>query len=524
MAAAVGVDLGGTKLAVGVIDDAGAVLADTRRETPDGAAAVVDAIAELIEELGAPARGLPVGIGAAGFVDAARERVLFAPNLGWSDVPLAAAVAARTGGPVVLENDANAAAWAESRFGAGAGASSMVLVTVGTGIGGGIVLDGALFRGGFGIAGEFGHLPLVAGGRPCGCGQAGCWEQYASGGALSRAADEVGITDVAAAIRNGDPAAIELLAEIGTWLGAGLAAVAAVLDPEVIVVGGGVVANGDLLLEPARSEYCRRLPAAAHRPLADHPPGATRAGGGNGRRGRPGPGGRHLTGPQAQVRVVSYNVRSLRDDADAVAAILRDLAPDLVCVQEAPRFLFSRSKCAALAAAAGMAVLSGGRSAAGNLLLGGARVHLVRASQFRLPRSGRRHRRAVAVAAVEVDGAPVTLAGTHLSLDPLERDKQARRLVSRLPEQTVVLGADVNDSPGSPTWQVLTEVLSDGYAVRPAGGELTFPARDPNRRIDGVFVSSDITVTGCGVPPGLANPAAATDHLPVVADLMVPPF
>ncbi len=217
-------------------------------------------------------------------------------------------------------------------------------------------------------------------------------------------------------------------------------------------------------------------------------------------------------------------MRSLRDDRDAVAAILRALRPDLVCVQEAPRFLFSKSQCAHLAQAAGLTVLAGGRNAAGNLLLGGARVHLVRASRFRLPRSGRRHRRAVAVAAVEVDGAPLTLAGSHLSLDPLERDKQARRLVGRLPDRSVVLGADVNDAPDSPTWQVLTEVLSDAYATRPDGGELTFPARSPNRRIDAIFVSSEITVTGCGVPPRLVDPAAATDHLPVVADLMVPPF
>ncbi|HUR74312.1 MAG TPA: ROK family protein [Sporichthya sp.] len=270
VAPAVGVDLGGTKIAAGVVDEAGAVLHTARRDTPDGAEAVVDAIAGVIEELGAEARDLPVGIGAAGFVDAARERVLFAPNLGWVDVALTAAVAARVHGPVVLENDANAAAWAEARFGAGTGASAMVLVTVGTGIGGGIVLDGALFRGGFGVAGEFGHLALVADGRPCGCGQSGCWEQYASGGALSRAArEQLGIADVKAAIRAGDPAALGLLAEIGTWLGAGLAAVAAVLDPEVVVVGGGVVENGDLLLEPARAEFRRRLPAAQHRPVAE---------------------------------------------------------------------------------------------------------------------------------------------------------------------------------------------------------------------------------------------------------------
>lgn len=222
------------------------------------------------------------------------------------------------------------------------------------------------------------------------------------------------------------------------------------------------------------------------------------------------------------LRVVSYNVRSLRDDRDAVAATLRAVGPDLVCVQEAPRFLFSRAKCLALADAAGLSVLAGGRSAAGNLLLGGPRVRLISGSRFRLPRSGRRHRRAVAVAEVEVDGAHLVLAGTHLSLDPWERLRQIRRLVGRLSATPLVLGADVNDVPGSAPWTMLTAVLRDAHATAPRGGALTFPAREPNRRLDAVFVSPEVAVTGCGVPPDLADPARATDHLPVVADLVLP--
>jgi endonuclease/exonuclease/phosphatase family metal-dependent hydrolase len=122
---------------------------------------------------------------------------------------------------------------------------------------------------------------------------------------------------------------------------------------------------------------------------------------------------------------------------------------------------------------------------------------------------------------VDVEDVRLTLAGTHLSLDPVERDKQARRLVGRLTGPSVVLGADVNDTPGSQTWRVLTETLHDAHAVAPSGGDLTFPARDPNRRLDAVFVSPGITVTGAGVPTGLVDPAAATDHLPVVADLVL---
>lgn len=289
MTLAVGVDLGGTKIAAGLVDVEGTILAQGRRETPSSPDAAADAIASLVKEL--DAGDAPVGIGAAGFVDASRREVLFAPNLGWVEVPFADLVASRVGSPVVMENDANAAAWAESRFGAGAAVRSLVLITVGTGIGGGIVLDHALVRGGFGIAGEFGHVPLVADGRLCGCGQRGCWEQYASGNALTRSArsvaavggpgakgllaacagrpEELTGSDVATAAAAGDPAAIGVLAEIGTWLGHGLAAVAAMLDPEVIVVGGGVVSNGDLLLAPAREEFRRRLPAAEHRPVAD---------------------------------------------------------------------------------------------------------------------------------------------------------------------------------------------------------------------------------------------------------------
>lgn len=292
MGLAVGVDVGGTKIAAGLVDDAGAVLARARRATPSGHPdEVVEAIVDLVDELGSEAQGVPVGLGAAGFVDADRTRVLFAPNLAWRDEPLAEALGARLPVPVVIENDANAAAWAEARFGAGSGRPSVVCVTVGTGIGGGIVIDGRLQRGRFGIAGEFGHLPLVAGGIRCGCGQYGCWEQYGSGRALVRTARDLlaGGSPAAAALREacggdpdkltgamvtdaaagGDRAAAALVSDLGTWIGAGLAAVAAVLDPGCFVIGGGVAEVGEALLEPVRESYRRRLPAVGHRPLAE---------------------------------------------------------------------------------------------------------------------------------------------------------------------------------------------------------------------------------------------------------------
>ncbi|WP_461022373.1 ROK family glucokinase [Thalassiella azotivora] len=296
---AIGVDVGGTKVAAGVVDGTGRVVRRTRRDTPTTSAqAVEDVIAEVVEELAEGQDVVSVGIGAAGFVDAERSSVLFAPHLAWRDEPLRDAVerrvrarlGRRVGRRTVVENDANAAAWAEYRFGAGAGESRLVLVTLGTGIGGGIVDDGRVQRGRFGIAGEFGHMVVVPGGHRCECGNRGCWEQYASGNALGRDARELVRTGsplaagllaraggdpdavvgqlVTGAAADGDPAAREVLADVGTWLGRGLANLAAALDPGTFVVGGGVSAAGELLLGPAREAFRRSLTGRGHRPEA----------------------------------------------------------------------------------------------------------------------------------------------------------------------------------------------------------------------------------------------------------------
>ena len=288
----IGVDVGGTKVAAGVVDEHGTILARTRRPTPSSTPAdVEDVIAACVDELRGDHDVEAVGVGAAGFVDAERSRILVAPNLAWRDEPLRDAVSARIGLPVVVENDANAAAWAEHRFGAGRGEQHLVLVTVGTGIGGGIVVDGRLFRGRHGVGAEFGHQQVVPGGRRCGCGQSGCWEQYCSGRALLREAREIadvrraygarllelgagrpeGIEarEVTQAASEGDPAALECFRVVGGWLGQGLADLAAVLDPGAFVVGGGVADTGELLLGPARRTFAERLTATAHRPHAD---------------------------------------------------------------------------------------------------------------------------------------------------------------------------------------------------------------------------------------------------------------
>ena len=298
MSVTIGVDIGGTKIAGGLVDQDGNVLLRARRDTPALASgAVVEAIVEVTHELVRAAAGSgvgdveAVGLGAAGFVDETRSIVRFAPNLGWVEEKLGAQVTSGVGLPVVVENDANAAAWGEFRFGAGRDAHSLVAVTVGTGIGGGIVHGDQLLRGAFGMAAEFGHITRVPDGRPCGCGKRGCWEQYASGNALVREAralagdrrtdaglllslgdgtpEGVSGRHVSAAARQGDPVALEAFGRIGTWLGIGLADLAAALDPGLFVIGGGVSESGDLLLGPTRVAFEESLVTAGHRPDAE---------------------------------------------------------------------------------------------------------------------------------------------------------------------------------------------------------------------------------------------------------------
>jgi glucokinase len=286
---AIGVDIGGTKVAAGVVDVQGRVLARARRLTPSRDPEAVEAtIADVVTQLRMEHDVVAVGIGAAGFVDADRARVLFAPHLAWRNEPLRDAVTAALRLPVVVENDANAAAWAEWRFGAGRGEPRLVCVTLGTGIGGGIVTDGAVQRGRWGMAGEFGHMVVVPDGRRCECGNRGCLEQYASGNVLGREARELAAAgspvtvplmervggDVSALIgpliteaaQEGDAAAVELFEEVGRWLGIGLANLAAALDPGIFVIGGGVSDAGELLLRPARESFRRTLTGRGFRP------------------------------------------------------------------------------------------------------------------------------------------------------------------------------------------------------------------------------------------------------------------
>jgi glucokinase len=283
----VGVDVGGTKVLAGVVSETGYLLRTARRSTPGrrvDPAVVEEALTEAVHEAAAGEGLAGVGIAAAGFVDAAGERVMFAPHLPWRDEPVRERLARRWGTLVALDNDANCAARAESTHGVARGARSLLMVTLGTGIGGAVMLEGRVHRGRNGMAGEFGHMQVVPDGLPCECGGRGCWEQYSSGNALVRyARQRIGreptvleeacegaperLTGpmVSAAAEDGDLVARAAFASVGDWLGVGLANLVAAFDPDCIVVGGGVSAAGDRLLDPARAALARSLVGAGHR-------------------------------------------------------------------------------------------------------------------------------------------------------------------------------------------------------------------------------------------------------------------
>jgi glucokinase len=290
MGLTIGVDIGGTKIAAGVVDEEGAILDTSMVPTPETAEGVIDAIADAVQAVSAGYDVHAVGIGAAGYVDNKRATVLFAPNINWRHEALKDKVEQRVGLPVVVENDANAAAWGEYRFGAGQGYDDVVCITLGTGLGGGIIIGGKLHRGQFGVAGEFGHIRVVPDGLLCGCGSQGCWEQYASGRALVRYARQRAVATpenakillslgdgtpatiegkhISEAARAGDRVAIDSFRELARWAGAGLADLASLFDPSAFIVGGGVSDEGDLVLGPIRKSFRRWLVGGQWRPHA----------------------------------------------------------------------------------------------------------------------------------------------------------------------------------------------------------------------------------------------------------------
>lgn len=297
----IGVDIGGTKSAVVLGRSDGTILQRLSEATkPDqrGPTEILLRLAEMAREVMAAASVMPneirgVGVSCGGPLDSKTGTVYAPPNLpGWESVPAKAILEEALGMPVVVENDANATALAEWRFGAGRGASNMIFMTMGTGIGGGLILDGRLYRGTNDLAGEVGHQTILMNGPKCGCGKRGCLEALASGPAIARLAREsmmygrhkrvlalaggkpsdITAVHVVDAAKEGDPFAQQILEEAGTYMGLGIANLIQIINPECVVIGTIAVHAGDLVMEPIRravAEYawersrgvCRIVPA-----------------------------------------------------------------------------------------------------------------------------------------------------------------------------------------------------------------------------------------------------------------------
>ena len=285
----VGVDVGGTKMLAVTVDESGRITGERRVPTPEGATALIDAFVAVTDTLRAESPVDAVGIGAAGLVD--RDGVLhIGPNLpGVRELAIKTLLEERLHVPVQVDNDATCAAWGERELGAAKGSDDVVVVTLGTGIGGGLVLDGHLYRGAHGFAGEVGHIKVAPDGIPCPCGGRGCWERYASGSALGRFGREAGeggraarVVELAggdfhdvrgehvgAAAREGDPEAVALMDRYAWWVAQGLANLADVFDPDTIVVGGGMLESADLFLDRARALFPDLVLAGSNRPAVD---------------------------------------------------------------------------------------------------------------------------------------------------------------------------------------------------------------------------------------------------------------
>ena len=289
----IGIDVGGTKVLGGVVTGTGEILATARRDTPrEGGRALTEAIANVATELAQQYPVDSIGVSAAGFISSDRQTMLATPNISnWNGVNLVVELTEILHKKIVLENDANAAAWGEFKFGAGRGRSDLMMLTLGTGVGGGLILNGSVFRGAFGIGAELGHIRLVPEGQLCGCGIRGCLEQYASGLALMRHAREAidaspllarnllergdgtieGLrgNHITEAARDGDPVAIAAFNTMATYLGAGIASLCAVIDPSCVVLGGGVIDAGELFLGPTRDAALRLIPFSGKHPYPD---------------------------------------------------------------------------------------------------------------------------------------------------------------------------------------------------------------------------------------------------------------
>jgi len=290
---AIGIDVGGTKVLGGVVSPTGEILATARRDTPrEGGKALTQTIADVATELLQEYPVESIGVSAAGFISSDRQTVLATPNIaGWNGVNLVNELTQIIGKRIVLENDANSAAWGEFKFGAGRGRKDLMMLTLGTGVGGGLILDGSVFRGAFGIGAELGHIRVVPDGHLCGCGIRGCLEQYASGSALMRHAREAinaspdlarnllargdGTVEglkghhITEAARDEDPVALAAFNTMASYLGAGIASLCTVIDPSCIALGGGVIDAGEIFLAPTRKAALSLIPFSGKHPFPE---------------------------------------------------------------------------------------------------------------------------------------------------------------------------------------------------------------------------------------------------------------
>ncbi|MFT4086064.1 MAG: ROK family protein [Gordonia sp. (in: high G+C Gram-positive bacteria)] len=286
----IGIDIGGTSVRASVVDARGQMLDTLRTATPPTAEALEHCLDRLVTELHDRWAVSAVGLAIAGFLTPDCQTVRFAPHLPWKEAGVPADMSARLGLPVFAEHDANSAAIAELHFGAAARAHHALVLSLGTGIGAGMLVDGEIYRGSFGVAPEFGHLTVVPDGRPCSCGKRGCLERYCSGTALvdtvvellaqggagrsvlaaESDSDPGSLTGrrVAAAAADGDPVALAAYADLARWLGQAMSMIADILDPDLIVLAGGLGAASGLYLDEAREHYAAMVTGTGHRQLA----------------------------------------------------------------------------------------------------------------------------------------------------------------------------------------------------------------------------------------------------------------
>jgi glucokinase len=292
----VGVDIGGTNIRAGVVDADGEVLDTVHAPTPRSSRSLDRALENVIRELMGRHTVTGVGLAIAGFLTSDRKTVRFAPHLPWREAKVGKTLGARLELPVVLEHDANSAAWAEYRFGAAKGGENVAIIAIGTGIGAALLIKGKLYRGSHGIAPELGHIQVVPDGRSCACGKRGCLERYCSGTALVDTAIEILSSEpmlphspfsasplardirldpgsvsgrrITAAAQDGDPLGQMVLSEFARWLGITLALVSDIYDPDMIVIGGGVGSSAPMFMDEAREHFATLITGAGHRPLA----------------------------------------------------------------------------------------------------------------------------------------------------------------------------------------------------------------------------------------------------------------